>query len=163
MAPIERGELTTAVSQLHEALRAVAEGVDPARARALTRWIGIGQMCLGHHEEARTFLRQSLDLAAAMGNTRAVVVTRLNLGDSHCYAGDMQTADVLYHSALSAARSQHPELVDFALQHTGKHLMERGDLAGAEACLHEALRLRIAKRTPGWSSRHRQHSPGWSC
>ncbi|MFF9078022.1 hypothetical protein ACF1A9_38265 [Streptomyces sp. NPDC014872] len=75
----------------------------------------------------------------------------------------MQTADVLYHSALSAARSQHPELVDFALQHTGKHLMERGDLAGAEACLHEALRLRIAKGTPGWSSRHRQHSPGWSC
>jgi len=145
MVPVDPSELTTAVGQLQEELRALPEGTDPARAQALTRWIGIGQMCLGHHEEARTHLRRSLDLAAAMGNTRAVVATGINLGDSHRYAGDMRTADALYRSALDTARSQHPELVDFALQHIGKHLMERGDLAGAEAHLQEALRLRIAK------------------
>ncbi|MFJ9442815.1 hypothetical protein ACIRRH_13205 [Kitasatospora sp. NPDC101235] len=145
MVPTDRNELTTAVGRLHEELRALPEGDDPARARVLTRWIGIGQMCLGHHEEARAFLRQSLDLAAAIGNTRAVVATGLNLGDAHRYAGDARTADALYRSALNTARSQHPELVDFALQHTGKHLMERGDLAGAQACLQEAMRLRIAK------------------
>ncbi|WP_083975895.1 tetratricopeptide repeat protein [Kitasatospora azatica] len=78
-------------------------------------------MCLGNHEEARTFLRQSLDLAAAIGNTRAVVATGLNLADAHRYTGDVQTANALYRSALSTARSQHPELVDFALQPTGKH------------------------------------------
>nr|WP_267883104.1 tetratricopeptide repeat protein [Streptomyces novaecaesareae] len=109
----------------------------------------MGQMCLGHHEEARTILRQSLDLAAAIGNTRAVVATGLNLGDAHRYAGDVQAADVLYRSALNTARSRHPELVDFALQHTGKHLMERGDLAGAQAHLQEAMRLRIAKGDAG--------------
>ncbi|MFD7827315.1 tetratricopeptide repeat protein [Kitasatospora sp. NPDC059803] len=145
MVPIDRGKLTTAVGQLQDDLRALPEGADPARTRALTRWIGVGQVCLGRYEEALTFLRQSLDLAAASGNARAVVATSLNLGDAHRYAGDMRAADALYRSALGTARSHQPELVDFALQHTGKHLMERGDLAGAEAHLREALRLRIAK------------------
>ncbi|MFF1799099.1 hypothetical protein ACFVXQ_33635, partial [Kitasatospora sp. NPDC058263] len=131
MVPTDRSKLTTAVGQLQDDLRALPEGTDPARTRVLTRWIGVGQMCLGHHEEALTFLRQSLVLAAASGNTRAVIATGLNLGDAHRYAGDMRTADALYRSALGTARSQHPELVDFALQHTGKFLMERGDLAGA--------------------------------
>ncbi|MFJ2777007.1 hypothetical protein [Kitasatospora sp. NPDC087315] len=145
MVPTDRSKLTTAVGQLQDDLRALPEGADPARTRVLTRWIGVGQMCLGHHEEALTFLRQSLDLAAASGNTRAVIATGLNLGDAHRYAGDMRTADALYRSALGTARSQHPELVDFALQHTGKYLMERGDLTSAEAHLREALRLRTAK------------------
>ncbi|MEV7189421.1 tetratricopeptide repeat protein [Kitasatospora sp. NPDC093102] len=145
MVPRDRDELATAVGRLHEELRALAEETDPARTRVLARWIGIGQMCLGNHEEARTFLRQSLDLASAIGNTPAVVATGLNLGDAHRYAGDVQTADALYRSALNAARSRHPELLDFALQHTGKHLMERGDLADAQAHLQEALRLRITK------------------
>ncbi|WP_189916463.1 tetratricopeptide repeat protein [Kitasatospora xanthocidica] len=149
MVPSDRDELTTAVGRLHEELRALPEESDPARARVLTRWIGIGRMCLGHHEEARAFLRQSLDLAAAIGNTRAVVATGLNLGDAHRYAGDAQTADALYRSALNTARSRHPELVDFALQHTGKHLMERGDLVDAQAHFQEALRLRIAKGDAG--------------
>ncbi|MFF7633549.1 tetratricopeptide repeat protein [Kitasatospora sp. NPDC008050] len=124
------------------------EGADLARARVLTRWIGIGQMSLGNHGEARTFLRQSLDLAAAIGNTRAVVATGLNLGDAHRYAGDIQAADALYRSALDTARGQHPELVDFALQHFGKHLTEQGNLAPARAHLEEALSLRLAKGEP---------------
>ncbi|MFF2077503.1 tetratricopeptide repeat protein [Kitasatospora sp. NPDC058162] len=149
MVPTDRNELIAAVGQLDEELRALPEECDLARVRVLTRWIGIGRMCLGHHEEARAFLRQSLDLAAAIGNTRAVVATGLNLADAHRYAGDVQTAEALYRSALNTARSQHLELVDFALQHTGKHLMERGDLADARAHLQEALRLRIAKEDTG--------------
>ncbi|MFF3066967.1 tetratricopeptide repeat protein [Kitasatospora sp. NPDC057936] len=145
MVPTDRNELTAAVGQLHEELRSLSEGTDPARTRVLTRWIGIAQMCLGNHDEARTFLRQSLDIVATIGNSRAVVATGLNLGDAHRYAGDAQSADALYRSALNTARSQHPELLDYALQHTGKHLMERGDLAGAQGHLQEALRLRIAK------------------
>ncbi|MFD5437061.1 tetratricopeptide repeat protein [Kitasatospora sp. NPDC127067] len=145
MVPTDRDELTSAVGRLHEELRALPEETDPARVRLLTRWIGIGRMCLGDHEEARTSLRQSLDLAAVMGNTRAVVATGLNLADAHRYAGDVQTADALYRSALTSARSRHPELLDFALQHTGKHLMERGDLADARTHLQEAMRLRITK------------------
>ncbi|MDY0815254.1 hypothetical protein [Kitasatospora purpeofusca] len=145
MVPIDRTELTAAVGRLRDELRALPEETDPARTRVLTRWIGLGQMCLGHHEDARTFLGQSLGLAAAIGNTGAVVATGLNLADAHRYAGDVRTADALYRSALNTARSRHPELLDFALQHTGKHLMERGDLAEAKIHLQEALRLRIAK------------------
>ncbi|WP_049650677.1 tetratricopeptide repeat protein [Kitasatospora sp. MY 5-36] len=145
MVPTDRNELATAVGRLHGELRALPEGTDPARARLLTRWIGIGHLCLGHHEEARTFLRQSLDLATETGNTRAVLATGLNLADAHRYAGDVRTADALYRSALDTARTRHPELLDFALQHTGKHLMERGDLTQARTHLQEALRLRIAK------------------
>ncbi|MFF2951391.1 tetratricopeptide repeat protein [Kitasatospora sp. NPDC057965] len=149
MVPTDRDELTAAVDRLHDELRALPQGADPARTRLLTRWIGIGQMSLGHHDEAREFLRQSLDLAASTGNTRAVVATSLNLGDAHRYAGDVQAADALYRSALTTARSRHPELLDYALQHTGKHLMERGELTDAQALLQEALRLRIAKGDTG--------------
>nr|WP_223242715.1 tetratricopeptide repeat protein [Streptomyces sp. CBMA123] len=149
MVPTDRDELIAAVARLHEELRALPHGNDPARARLLTRWIGIGQLSLGNHDEARAFLRQSLDLAAGLGNSRAVVATGLNLADAHRYSGDTQTADALYRSALNTARHQHPELVDFALQHTGKHLMECGDLVGALGYLQEAMRLRIAKRDAG--------------
>lgn len=145
MVPTDRNELTAAVGRLRDELRALPEKTDPVRTRVLTRWVGLGQMCLGHHEDARTFLQQSLDLAAAIGNTGAVVATGLNLADAHRYAGDVRTADALYRNALNTARSQQPELLDFALQHTGKHLMERGDLAEAKIHLQEALRLRIAK------------------
>ncbi|MFG2905430.1 tetratricopeptide repeat protein [Kitasatospora sp. NPDC048286] len=145
MVPTDRDELTTALGRLHEELRGLPEGSDHARTRVLTRWIGIGRMCLGNHEDARTFLKRSLDLAAALGNTGAVVATGLNLADAHRYSGDVQTADALYRSALNTARSHHPELLDYALQHFGKHLMERGDLAGALARLQEAMRLRVAK------------------
>ncbi|MFB8202859.1 tetratricopeptide repeat protein [Kitasatospora purpeofusca] len=145
MVPTDRDELATAIVRLREELRALPEDADPARTRVLTRWIGIGQMSMGHHDEALTFLRQSFDIAARTGNTRAVVATGLNLADAHRYAGDARSADALYRSALNTARNQHPELVDYALQHTGKHLMERGDLTGAQAHLKEALRLRIAK------------------
>ncbi|RPE33173.1 tetratricopeptide repeat protein [Kitasatospora cineracea] len=142
MVPTDRAELTAAVDRLREEL---FTGPGPARARVLTRWIGIARMSLGDHDEARAFLRRSLELAVTSGNVRAVVATKLNFGDAHRYAGDIETAETFYRSALDAARSKCPELLDFALQHFGKHLMERGDLAGARAHLQEALRLRIAK------------------
>ncbi|MGW5349504.1 tetratricopeptide repeat protein [Streptomyces sp. NPDC004031] len=142
MVPTDRAELTAAVDQLREEL---STGPDPDRIRVLTRWIGIAQMSLGDYREARAFLRQSLGLATTSGNIRAVVATQLNLGDAHRYANDAGAAETFYRSALHTARSRCPELVDFALQHFGKHLMEHGDLTGAHVHLEEALRLRIAK------------------
>lgn len=83
--------------------------------------------------------------AVAAGNSRSVVATELNLGDAYRYAGDLDTADALYRAALDTARSAYPELVDFALQHFGKHLMEKGELAAARTHLQESLQRRIAK------------------
>ncbi|MCJ0868091.1 tetratricopeptide repeat protein [Streptomyces sp. AP-93] len=149
MVPTDRDQLTAAVEKIREELLALPEGTDGDRARDLTRWTGIGLMTLGHHDDARVFLRQALDLAAASGNTRAVIAAELNLADAYRYAGEAQAADAFYRRALDGARGQHPELVDFALQHLGKHLMEQGDLATARAHLQEALRLRITEGDAG--------------
>jgi tetratricopeptide (TPR) repeat protein len=149
MVPTDREQLTAAVEKTREELRELPEGTDAARARVLARWTGIGMMVLGYHQDAITFLRQALDLATASGNTRAVIATELNLGDAYRYTGATDTADALYRKALDAAQKEHPELVDFALQHFGKHLMEQGDLLSARAHLWEAHRLRMAKNDDG--------------
>ncbi|MFJ9446327.1 tetratricopeptide repeat protein [Kitasatospora sp. NPDC101235] len=148
MVPTDRDQLAAAVEGLPEDLRALPEGADPSQARVLARWIGIGLVSLGDPDEARVFLRQALDLATASGSAGAVIATQLNLGDAYRYGGDVETADAFYRSALGAARSQRSDLVDFALQHLGKHLMEQGDLASARTCLREAQQLRTAKGDP---------------
>jgi tetratricopeptide (TPR) repeat protein len=149
MVPTDHDQLTTAVEKIREELQALPEGADIARARVLARWTGIGLLSLGHHDDARAFLLQALDLATASGNSRAVIATELNLGDAYRYTGEAENADVLYRRALDDARGRHPELVDFALQHLGKHLMEQGSLTPARAHLQEALRLRTAKGDAG--------------
>ena len=145
MAPVDRGELIRAVDELREELQALDPDDDPDRRRVLSRWIGIGSLTLGDHGQARTHLRQALGLAAASGNTRSMIATELNLGDAHRYAGQAATANGHYLRALVAARCEQPELVDFALQHLAKHLLEQGELAVARTHLEEALRLRRAK------------------
>ncbi|GAA2780468.1 tetratricopeptide repeat protein [Kitasatospora aburaviensis] len=149
MVPTDRDQLTTAVEELREDLRALPADSDPDRARAMARWIGIGLVSLGSHQDARAFLTQALDLATASGNSRAIIATELNLGDAYRYGGDVETADAFYRRALDGARSRQPELVDFALQHFAKHLMERGDFEPARSHLQEARRLRIAKGDTG--------------
>lgn len=149
MVPVDRDELTTAVAELREELHALPEGTDASRARVLARWTGIGLLSLGDYDGARTFLRQALDLAVAGGDTRAVIATELNLGDAYRYASEPETAGAIYRSALDTARAEHPDLVDFALQHLGKHCLEQGNLEAARANLQEALRLRIAKGDAG--------------
>ncbi|AXE23539.1 hypothetical protein C0216_08750 [Streptomyces globosus] len=149
MVPTDRDQLAAALADIREELRVLPEGSEADRARVLARWTGIGLVVLGDYDDARAFLRRALDLATASGNTRAVIAAELNLGDAYRYAGETETADKLYRGALDAARSQHPELVDFALQHLGKHLMEQGDLVPARAHLQEALRLRTAKGDAG--------------
>ncbi|MEU8545359.1 hypothetical protein AB0C52_36070 [Streptomyces sp. NPDC048717] len=145
MVPTDRERLTTAVAELRESLRAaLPAGTDPARIRGLARWTGIGLMVLGEPHGAQTFLRQALALATAEGNGQAAIAAELNLADAHRYSGQAETAETHYRSALATARSRHPELLDFALQHLAKHLIEQGDLAQARTHLEEALQLRLA-------------------
>ncbi|WP_457029409.1 tetratricopeptide repeat protein [Kitasatospora sp. P5_F3] len=149
MVPTDRDQLTIAVEEIREDLRALPAGTDAARTRVLARWIGIGSVVLGNYHDGRAFLRQALDLATASGDTRAVIATELNLGDAYRYAGEVGAADAFYRRALDTARRRHPELVDFALQHLAKHLMEQGDFAPARAHLREAQQLRLAKGDTG--------------
>ncbi|MGX2995600.1 tetratricopeptide repeat protein [Streptomyces sp. JNUCC 64] len=145
MVPVDRARLSTAVARIREEFVTLAEGADAAGARSLARWTGIGLLALGDYDDALRFLRRSLELASASGNSRAVVANELNLGDAYRYVGQAHTAEALYRRALDSARDRHPDLVDFALQHLGKHLMEQGGLTSARAHFQEALRLRTAK------------------
>ncbi|WP_079248626.1 tetratricopeptide repeat protein [Streptomyces sp. MJM1172] len=158
MVPIDPNQLANAVAGTRAELRAIPEGTDDAEARVLARWTGIGLMALGDHDDALVFLQQALDLATASGNTRAVIATELNLGDAYRYAGEAETAEMLYRRALEGARGQHPELVDFDLQHLGKHLMEQVHVA--EFGFGEANLLlpqpRAPRRTPH-GELHRLH------
>jgi tetratricopeptide (TPR) repeat protein len=68
--------------------------------------------------------------------------------DAHRYAGRFDIAAPHYERALTLAGQRCPDLLDFALQHSGKHRLDTGDRLGAIACFEEALRLRVVKGDP---------------
>ncbi len=111
----------------------------------LLRTLGCGLTALGEYARARNVLEQALGLAGHRGWERAEVATRINLGDALRYDGNLGAAAPHYEQALQLARGSVPDLVDFALQHYGKHHIDTGQLDQATACLQEALRLRVAK------------------
>jgi tetratricopeptide (TPR) repeat protein len=146
MAPSSRPELREAV----RAAMAELESVDPGGPRiVLLRRIGSGLTALGDFEAAQRILGEALDLAVRLGDPRAEVAARINLGDALRYAGDLRAAAAQYEPALALARKSVPDRVDFALQHYGKHLIDAGRADDALACLREALELRRAKGDQG--------------
>jgi len=72
-------------------------------------------------------------------------VTRIRLAEAQRCAGELGEAGREALEALAEARDQHPELVDFSLQHLGKALLDAGEPERAAAALEEALALREAK------------------
>lgn len=145
MTPADRPALAEATATLHAELLALPPGKELTRTRTLSRWTGVGLIALGQPEEALGLLHRAFGLAVREGAIRAVVATEINLADAYRYAGMTVTADAHYRTALHRARTQCPELLDYALHHLGKHLTETGHGAEARACLLEALRLREAK------------------
>jgi tetratricopeptide (TPR) repeat protein len=146
MAPASRPALQTAVrARLAELDRA---GTSAERLLLLRR-IGSGLTALGDFDAARRVLGEALELASGMGDPRAEVAARINLGDALRYAGELEAAAAQYEPALALAREHAPDRVDFALQHYGKHLIDAGRPAQALACLREALELRRAKGDSG--------------
>src|SRR5687767_11428767 len=115
---------------LREAVRAALAELDSAGADGsrvvLLRRIGSGLTALGDFEAAQRMLGEALELAVRLGDPRAEVAARINLGDALRYAGDLQAAAAQYEPALALARRTVPDRVDFALQHYGKHLIDAG-------------------------------------
>lgn len=145
MAPVDAVALRAAV----DARLAELDSVTAPRERLnLLRRIGHGLIALGGFGAARRVLREALSLAVELGDPRAEVATRINLGDALRHAGDLAAAAAQYEAALALARRAVPDRVDFALQHYGKHLIDAGRVDEAVECLREALRLRQAKGDP---------------
>jgi release factor glutamine methyltransferase len=139
MVPVDAPALRDAVARL------LAGG----RALPALRQAGVGLVALGEHTRAQAVLAEALAAAEAGGDAGAEVRVRLNLADAHRYAGRLAPAESLCRRALGIARTRCPELVDFALQHLGKCLIDRGGYPEAVDRLREALALRQAKGDAG--------------
>jgi len=146
--PTDPEALAEVVGEVRAALRAAEQAGDDRTVLALTRELGAGLLALGDHAAAARHFARAVGLAEAAGNVRSAIAARINLGDAHRYAGDYASAEPLYRRALDDARRAAPDLVDFPLQHLGKHCTEAGRRAEALALLREALALREAKGDP---------------
>ncbi|WP_249643600.1 APH(3') family aminoglycoside O-phosphotransferase [Nocardia sputi] len=109
------------------------------------RQTGIELMLLGRYDDALDHLDRALELVDTEPRRISVWI---NLGDVYRYRGDADTAETLYRRAVEHARVAAPEVLSSAVQHLGKALAERNQLAEAHALLAEAMRLRVAEGDP---------------
>ncbi|GAB4003711.1 hypothetical protein GCM10029992_46580 [Glycomyces albus] len=103
------------------------------------RQIGVALVALGDYRQARSVLARALDRAAT---PRQKVATLFNLGDAHRYDEDLPGAEPKYTEAIAIARSACPEVLHFAMQHYGKHLIDARKPKRAAEVLEEVLRMR---------------------
>lgn len=103
------------------------------------RRLGVALIALGDHRRARAVLGRALDRAAT---PRQTVATLINLGDAHRYDGDLTGAEPHYARAIETARSSCPEVLHFAMQHYGRHLMDAREPKRAAEVLREVLAMR---------------------
>jgi tetratricopeptide (TPR) repeat protein len=117
---------------------------DPETELRLLGEVGNGLRCLGHHREAIPYLERAVVAAQQLGDRRREAANRVRLGTARQFAGEIDRAEV----DLRAALGVHPDYDDFALQHLGKLLVERGRLREGLDCLSESLGRRQVKGDP---------------
>ncbi|MDB1086371.1 tetratricopeptide repeat protein [Streptomyces sp. ACA25] len=115
---------------------------------ALLRGPGFGRMALRDLTAAKRLLTEALELARAEDHPHRLVATLINLGDAYRYGGESARAEPCYEQAQRLAQERCPELIDYALQHLGKHRIDTGELDVAETLLMEALEIRREKGDP---------------
>jgi tetratricopeptide (TPR) repeat protein len=103
------------------------------------RQVGVGLIALGDHRHAQKVLERALSLATT---PRQTVATLINLGDAHRYGGDLAGAEPNYTKAIETAKSSCPEVLHFAMQHYGKHLIDARKPKLAAEVLQEVLKTR---------------------
>ncbi len=130
--PIDGAALAAALADGRKAL-AVARPVE--RFRLLT-YCGNAARVLGRSDEAIELLTDALELAR--GGRR--IGARIRLGEAYRCADRPEAVEVLEQALAEARAADHQ--VDFALQHLGKALLDRGDTERASGYLEEALTLR---------------------
>ena len=112
----------------------------PAAARPrLLGYVGNALRLLARHDEAVAAHREAV--AAAEPGTRAALAARIRLGEALRCADELEEAERELGAAAEAAREMGA-LLDFALQHLGKTLLDAGRTAEAVPLLEEALALR---------------------
>lgn len=128
------------------ALRGLAAASAVGDERAIVRllgYLGNAERMLGNHAQAIAHHGEALRLAECLGDRRSMGVALIRLGETYRCADEFADAERLLQQAVEETRGQ--PLHDFALQHLGKCLTDRGRFDDAISSLSEALRLRQEK------------------
>lgn len=103
------------------------------------RQAGVGLIALGEYAEAQRVLAAAVDRAETPHQNVAALI---NLGDAHRYPGELAAAEPLYERAIEIAQAESPQILHFALQHYGKHLIDARRPHLAVEVLAEVLIMR---------------------
>jgi len=122
---------------LKEAVSALEAAEEPDQRLSLLTYAGNAARILGRADESIALFRQALESA----DGERGVAARIRLGEAYRCADRPVAAVAELEQALDSAR-RAGTLVDFALQHLGKALLDAGEQARAVTLLEEALELR---------------------
>lgn len=141
--PNDPGGMRAAVEWLR-ARAASAEATEQARLLGLAG--GYARMTGDLGLSAR-LLGDAVALADELGYARLGLRLRIRLAHTRQWQGAFADSDRLLEQAVRRCREEAglADLLDFALQHHGKSLLDQGRATEAVACLEEALALRQRK------------------
>jgi RimJ/RimL family protein N-acetyltransferase len=120
---------------------------DPAQGARCASEAALLFVLLGHPDDARALFDFALARQPASERLYDRTVTELRFAQLPQFAGQLAESESLFAELVARCRDEprlHP-LLDFALQHLGKVLFDRGDYVCALDCFREALALREAK------------------
>jgi tetratricopeptide (TPR) repeat protein len=140
----DRAAVEDAANAGRERLR--EPGLADADRVATLGYLGNAERILGNHDAAIAALEECLAQAHELDNARALAVARIRLGEALRCADRLAESEDLLRAAV--AETDGTPLHDFALQHLGKCLTDRGLTTEATAVLEHALRLRQEKGDP---------------
>lgn len=117
---------------------------------ALLGELGEQARALGLLEASRNFLEKALALAREQQDPVREVANLIRLGTTLQYLEEHDQGEVLMREALDKVHSPETAMYhDFALQHLGKLLVEKGQYHEAKAFFKEALVIRQKKGLEG--------------
>ncbi|KOP71430.1 hypothetical protein AMS59_18605 [Lysinibacillus sp. FJAT-14745] len=100
----------------------------------------------GEPQKAVKILTKCVTIASNQNNSNREIVSLIRLGEAIKYNdGPMKALEVFNEVLDKCKTNNHLLYLDFAIQHKGKCLLEIGEIAEAEKCFKEALKLRELK------------------
>ncbi|GAB0170013.1 tetratricopeptide repeat protein [Lysinibacillus sp. CTST325] len=98
----------------------------------------------GEPQKAVNILTETI--ASNQNNSNREIVSLIRLGEAIKYNGNPMKALGIFNEVLVKCKANNNLLyMDFVIQHKGKCLLEIGEIAEAEKCFNEALKLREIK------------------
>lgn len=100
----------------------------------------------GEPQKAINILSECLIIACDQNDSNREIVSLIRLGEAIKYNGNPMEALEIFNEVLDKCKANDNLFyVDFAMQHKGKCLLELGEIAEAEKCFKETLKLRELK------------------